>query len=107
MLSSPRCSMAREHDKWSKLGEDNLGELNIRFGEKAGFDILMKAIINDHWADASKEDWPREHVDYVMSKIYYCWVRQLWEKFPEEEEGVSFEELEDGSILTQTHIRVE
>jgi len=70
-----------DHDQWSKMGEEHLGEMNIRWGEKVGWDILVKSIINDYWADSlSKAAWPREHVDTVMSKLYYCWVRQLWEK---------------------------
>jgi len=92
------------HDKWSQMGEDNLGIHNIRFAEIGGpeghrgkldvqhwghngFFTLMKCILNDHWADAnSKDDWPRWYVDLVMSKIYYCWVRMLDEAHPEEEE---------------------
>jgi len=71
----------REHDQWSKMGEENMGEMNIMWGEKVGWDILVKSIINDYWADSlSISDWPRDHVDMVMSKLYYCWVRQLWEK---------------------------
>jgi len=71
----------REHDQWSKMGEENLGEMNIMWGEKVGWDILTKSIINDYWADSlSKEAWSRAHVDVVMSKLYYCWVRQLWER---------------------------
>jgi len=71
----------REHDQWSQMGEDNMGEMNIMWGERVGWDILVKSIINDYWADSlSRADWKREHVDMVMSKLYYCWVRQLWEK---------------------------
>ena len=77
--------MINEHDRWSKLGEDNLGEQNIRWAERmeefplspagSGPMTLMKAIINDYWADSSsKEPWSREHVDVVMSKLYWCWV---------------------------------
>ena len=75
----------REHDQWSAMGEENLGEGNIRWGEMVCCDILMKSVINDHWADATKKSWNAEHVDYVMSKLYYIWVRQMWDKYPEEE----------------------
>lgn len=94
------------HDQWSKMGEENLGEHNIRFAEiqgpngfkgkmfdrqewgHDGFFTLMKCIMNDHWADANtpKDGWPAFHVDLVMSKLYYCWVRMLDEVKPEEEE---------------------
>jgi len=76
----------REHDEWSAMGKENLGESNIRWGEMVGWDILCKSIINDHWADAPKESWTAKHVDYVMSKLYYVWVRQMWDKYPEEDE---------------------
>ncbi len=95
------------HDRWSKLGEDNLGEHNIRFAEiqgpngfkgklfdqnwgHDGFFTLMKCIMNDYWADipggTPVDGWPQDHVDMVMSKIYYCWVRMLDEGHPEGED---------------------
>ena len=73
-----------KHDRWSKMGEENLGEMNIRFGKKASWSILMKAIINDHWADAPREAWDEEKVDYVMSKLYYVWCAQLHDYHAEE-----------------------
>ena len=94
--------MSREHDKWSKMGEGNLGEMNIRWAEMRahgipdsfenekevmGFFTLMKCILNDHWADAPRQiEWDTAHIDYVMSKLYYCWVRMLWGFYPEDEE---------------------
>lgn len=83
--------MIREHDRWSKMGEDNLGEMNIAFADRAndgGF-MLMKCILNDHWADARqgwKNDysWDRAQIDYVMSKLYYCWVAMLEHLYPED-----------------------
>jgi len=71
-----------DHDEWSKMGEGHLGEMNIQWGEKVGWDILMKSIMNDYWADANTPTagWPKFHVDMVMSKLYYCWVRQLDDK---------------------------
>lgn len=80
--------MISNHDLWSKLGEENLGEHNIRWAERmeqfplspagSGPMTLMKAIINDYWADNPiKEDWSRSHVDMVMSKLYWCWVAWL------------------------------
>jgi hypothetical protein len=75
--------MIRRHDRWSKLGEENLGEMNIRWAKRAGPMTLMKAIMNDHWADAPKQDWPKEHVDFVMSKLYWCWVAWLDQTHPE------------------------
>ena len=80
------------------MGERNLGEHNIAWVDRMStFDrpgygsmTLMKAIINDHWADAPKmSEWTREHVDYVMSKIYYCWVRWLDETHPVEDQEVA------------------
>jgi hypothetical protein len=70
--------MIRHHDDWSKMGEEHLGEANIRWAERTGPMVLMKAIINDYWADNGKSfDWPAEHVNMVMSKIYWCWVAWL------------------------------
>ena len=74
------------------MGEEHLGDMNISWGERAGWDILMKAIMNDYWADCPRDvgAWPREKVDIVMSKLYYCWCRMLFEKHPvtEQEEWV-------------------
>lgn len=81
--------MIKEHDKWSKLGEENLGEHNIAWVERiegmpsgpsgSGPMTLMKAILNDHWADRIPDDYPMtpEEYDYVMSKLYWCWVAWL------------------------------
>jgi len=76
------------HDQWSKMGEDHLGEANIRWCDNAGPMMLMKAIMNDYWADCNtpKEGWPKFHVDMVMSKLYYCWVRWLEQEHPEGDE---------------------
>ena len=73
------------HDQWSRIGEEHLGEMNIRFAERGGPMVLMKAIINDYWADAPKTGaWERDHVDMVMSKLYWCWVKWLDDTHPEE-----------------------
>lgn len=79
--------MIRRHDRWSKMGEDNLGEHNVKWAQKMeGHDgvpgggpmTLMKAIMNDHWADVpERRDWSADHVDFVMSKLYWCWVAWL------------------------------
>lgn len=67
--------MIKDHDQWSKMGEEHLGEHNIKWAEKVGPMVLMKAIMNDYWADHGKTfDWPSEHVNMVMSKLYWCWV---------------------------------
>ena len=79
------------HDQWSKMGEEHLGEMNIRWCDKIGGRdgpmMLMKAIMNDYWADVpggtNKHGWTAEHVDMVMSKLYYCWVRWLDQEHPE------------------------
>ena len=81
--------MIKSHDRWSKLGEEYLGEHNIAWAEKmesfstqvagSGPLTLMKSIINDYWADVRgpTKDWPAEHVDEVMAKLYWCWVAWL------------------------------
>lgn len=81
--------MITNHDRWSKLGEEHLGEVNIQWAQRmeefplsppgSGPMTLMKAIINDYWADCGndRDDWPREFVDMVMSKLYWCWVAWL------------------------------
>lgn len=72
------------HDEWSLMGEEELGEANVRWGMAAGWLTLQKAIMNDHWADCRKDQsWDGEYVDMVMSKLYYCWVRMLHEEHPE------------------------
>ena len=64
-----------EHDiKWTEM-------INNR---THGCLILQKAIMNDYWADCSctvpgHTGWEKEHVDMVMSKLYYCWVRMSME----------------------------
>ena len=87
--------MIRMHDRWSKMGEDNLGEMNIRFARRVGDGglMLMKCILNDHWADARqywKNDytWDKSQIDYVLSKLYYCWVAMLEHRYPEAEGDV-------------------
>jgi len=99
------------HDRWSKLGEDNLGgpdSPNLKFmrlgrtTEEGAF-TLMKCILNDYWADThtyadTYAGWSREKVDVVMSKLYYCWCVMLFEKHPiteaEEWEMAHDEDLE-------------
>lgn len=74
--------MIKQHDQWSKLGEENLGPANIRWAEKVGPMILMKAILNDYWADCPAKDsllWNGEQINMVMSKLYWCWVAWLEE----------------------------
>lgn len=77
--------MIRQHDQWSKLGAEHLGEHNIEWAAKMesfgggvpgdGPMVLMKSIINDYWADLPKtSDWSAAKVDMVMSKLYWCWV---------------------------------
>ena len=81
--------MIKSHDRWSKLGEEYLGEHNIAWAEKmesfptqvagSGPLTLMKSIMNDYWADVRgpTQDWPAVHVDEVMAKLYWCWVAWL------------------------------
>jgi hypothetical protein len=81
--------MITEHDRWSALGEQFLGEHNIKWAQRmeslndgiqgSGPLTLMKSIINDYWADVQgpTEDWNAMKVDTVMSKIYWCWVAWL------------------------------
>ena len=72
-------------DRWSDMGAEHLGENNIRWAQVAGPLTLMKAIMNDYWADAQTpgDGWSQEKVDMVMSKLYWCWVCWL-----NNEEGV-------------------
>ena len=83
--------MIRKHDAWSKMGEENLGRGNISWADRCGDGgfMLMKAILNDHWADARKGwksdyQWDRAKIDYVMSKLYWCWVAMLEHMHPED-----------------------
>ena len=81
--------MIKSHDRWSKLGEEYLGEHNIAWAEKmesfptqvagSGPLTLMKSIMNDYWVDdrGPTQDWPAELVDEVMAKLYWCWVAWL------------------------------
>ena len=63
-------------DRWALMGQLALGDINIKWGERTSFLMLMKAIMNDYWADVTKTPaWDAEHVDMVMSKLYYCWCR--------------------------------
>lgn len=80
-----------KHDQWSKMGEEHLGEANLNWVKKMdemhmgppgyGSLTLMKAIMNDYWADipggTNKHGWTADHVDMVMSKLYWCWVAWL------------------------------
>lgn len=72
-------------DPWYIMGKKHL-EHDIEWVElmeKRGLVnwlILQKAIMNDYWADVgwsgrNNGGWDQEHVDMVMSKLYYCWVR--------------------------------
>jgi len=103
------------HDKWSKMGEENLGgpdspnitclDWHGRTREEGAF-TMMKCILNDYWADVppgSDESytlWDREKIDTVMSKIYYYWCVMLLEKHPptenEELQSALAEDLEGG-----------
>ena len=66
------------NDKLAKMGKKELGPHNVLWGDKVGFLMLQKAIMNDYWADAEKDRaWPSWKVDMVMSKLYYCWVKLL------------------------------
>jgi len=99
----------RRHDRWSKMGEENLGGpdgANLRFThlgrtKEEGMFTLMKCILNDHWADVPaaslNQGWDRKHIDYVMSKIYYCWVAMLDERHPptEHEEWIDAKEEDE------------
>jgi hypothetical protein len=71
-----------KHDKWSALGMKNMGDHNIKWGETAGWDMLIKAILNDYWADVpptyQNTHWDYDKIDMVMSKLYYCWVRRVF-----------------------------
>ena len=82
--------MIKNHDYWSKLGEEELGENNIRWAKRieeipspnnvlgTGPMTLMKSIINDYWTDCDKNNsWTSKHVNMVMSKLYWCWVAWL------------------------------
>lgn len=75
-------------DRWSEMGAEHLGEPNIGWVRRieedgsgpagAGAMMLLKALLNDYWADAPgsilQEGWDREKIDMVMSKLYWCWV---------------------------------
>ena len=94
--------MIREHDAWSKMGEDNLGHMNISWARRTGDGgfMLMKAILNDHWADArsgwkKEHHWDRAHIDYVMSKLYWCWVAMLEHRYSEAGNAADIEGLPD------------
>jgi len=65
-------------DLLAEMGKKHLDINNVNWGDKVGFLMLQKAIMNDYWADAKKNvDWPAWKVDLVMSKLYYCWVKLL------------------------------
>ena len=71
-------------DPWYLMGKKHL-QLSIEWTEMMGkrphgWLILQKAIMNDYWADVPSSPgnirtWDQEHIDMVMSKLYYCWVR--------------------------------
>jgi hypothetical protein len=94
--------MIRNHDRWSKLGAENLGEHNIEWARRmeefptsppgSGPMTLLKAILNDYWADnpIPNQGWDKEKVDIVMSKLYWCWV--AWLDCTHRELGVDEEE---------------
>lgn len=65
------------HDRWSRVGERNLGAKNVEWAEMVGPMVLMKAILNDYWADVPVREWDRAKVDMVMSKLYWCWVAEM------------------------------
>ena len=88
------------------MGEDNLGERNIswaakmeewrREGESPGTGpmTLLKAILNDYWADAGPtQDWDAEKVDIVMSKLYWCWVAWLEANHPDPSDHEELDEV--------------
>lgn len=67
-------------DVWAEMGKIELGQHNILWGDKVGFLMLQKAILNDYWADAPidrKTHWDKNKINTVMSKLYYCWVKLL------------------------------
>jgi len=78
--------MITHHDQWSLMGEENLGEMNIKWAQMmedfpncpqgSGPMTLLKSILNDYWADAPPQidGWDQEKIDMVMSKLYWCWV---------------------------------
>ncbi len=69
------------HDQWSLMGERNLGPINVEWASTVGPLVLMKAILNDYWADVrvwpDQDTWDRERIDIVMSKLYWCWVAEM------------------------------
>lgn len=87
--------MKINHDRWSKLGEKNLGKHNIHWAMKMesmgepghGVLTLMKAIMNDCWADVGVPSygWTSDEVNRNMSKLYWCWVAWLDATHKEEE----------------------
>ncbi len=65
-------------DQFAEMGKKHLDVNNVNWGDKVGFLMLQKAIMNDYWADRQKgRGWPAWKVDMVMSKLYYCWVKLL------------------------------
>lgn len=100
MSGRSRMFMIQNHDRWSKMGEEHLGERNIEWARKmeewrregdapgSGPMTLLKAILNDYWADAGPtQDWNAKKVDIVMSKLYWCWVAWLEANHPDPTEG--------------------
>jgi len=71
------------------MGAEYLGEMNIKWAERIesipngvpgnGPMTLMKAIMNDYWADIAHvpRPWSADRVEEVMSKLYWCWVAWL------------------------------
>ena len=92
--------MAMRSDRWSEMGAENLGENNIGWARRmeehneqipgTGAMMLLKAILNDYWADCpphrNRDGWNREKVDMVMSKLYWSWVEWNNVCWPGEEE---------------------
>jgi len=71
------------------MGADMLGKNNIKWAQRienipgtvpgSGPMTLLKAILNDYWADPfpNSKAWESYKVDEVMSKLYWCWVAWL------------------------------
>jgi hypothetical protein len=89
--------MIEDHDQWSLMGEAELGEHNIEWARRmesvtdlpgSGPMTLLKAILNDCWADRPKLTlgWTQEEVNQVMSKLYWCWVAWLEATHPKTED---------------------
>ena len=71
--------LAMKHDQWSRMGEQHLGEMNIRWAETARAGLL-KAILNDVVGGCSKNaPWDQDKVDMVMSNgVRVRWLKTSW-----------------------------